>query len=146
MNERLSESDIVSAVAKAAAVRITRQVIRDLQRMKSTLSGDDSVLKTTWDEICVQIQYEQSFHWEAYDATVYGIVEGYVGKLPKHESDAIWLQSNAGSDWSCEEPEDREPNPVLQTDVVNYIIQEHVYAEAERWSNARIEAYLDQAS
>ena len=38
------------AVAQLAARRIARKVITDLQRMKHTLSGDDSELKTTWDE------------------------------------------------------------------------------------------------
>lgn len=70
MNEGLSESRIVKAVAEAAAKRIARRVILGLQRMHHTLSGDDSELVTTWDEICVQVQYEQSFFWDAYDETV----------------------------------------------------------------------------
>lgn len=92
MSERLSESAIVRAVAQEAARRITRKVIADLQDMKDTMSGDDSGLKTTWDEICVQVQDRESWFWDAYDHTVRSTVGVYVAELPKHERDALWLQ------------------------------------------------------
>lgn len=85
MSKSLNELTIVAEVARLAARRITRKVIADLQRMELTLSGDDSELKTTWDEICAQVQYEQSFAWDAYDETVKTLVGGYVSDLPTHE-------------------------------------------------------------
>ena len=144
MSDPLSESGIVLAVAETAAQRITRKVIAHLRGMHDTTSGDDSELKTTWDEICVQMQDEPSCYWDAYDDTVQGIVRGYVTELPKHEREAIWLQTDAGSDWDYEEPEDREPQPVCDDDIVDYLAQEYVYKEAGRWSNARIRAYFDR--
>jgi hypothetical protein len=54
----LSESAIVQAVAEDAARRVTRKVISTLQKMTVLLSGDDSELMTSWDEICVQVQGE----------------------------------------------------------------------------------------
>ena len=105
MSEGLNESAIVRAVAEEAARRLTRKVVVDLQRMTDKMSGDDSELKTIWEEICAQVQYEESFFWEAYDDTVRAIVGGYTAKLPKHEREAIWLQTDAGSDWDCEEPD-----------------------------------------
>ncbi|HNU31948.1 MAG TPA: hypothetical protein PKN00_22345 [Sedimentisphaerales bacterium] len=144
MSEALSESAIVHALAQDAARRITRKVIADLQRMKHTLSGDDSELKTTWDEICVQIQSEQSFCWDVYDETVRAVVSGHVAKLAAYEREAIWLQSDAGGDWDCREPQEREAYPVCDGDVVDYLIREYIYAEAGRWSNARIRAYIER--
>jgi hypothetical protein len=146
MSKALKESTIVAAVAKLAAKRIGRKVIADLQHMQHTLSGDDSELKTTWDEICAQVQYEQSFAWDAYDETVRATVGGYVIDLPTHEREAIWLQTEAGSDWNCEEPESRQTYPVVDDDIVKYITTEHVYVEAGRWSNARIRAYIERSS
>ena len=84
-SEGLSESLIVRAVAKEAAQRITRRVVADLQQMKDTMSADDSELKTTWDEICVQVQEGESFYQDAYDGTVRAIVADHISKLPKHE-------------------------------------------------------------
>src|SRR5215472_1762471 len=63
MSQGLSESAIVRAVAERVAKRLTRKVIATLQQMREKLAGDDSELKTTWDEICAQVQYEESFYW-----------------------------------------------------------------------------------
>lgn len=146
MSKSLNELTIVAEFARLAVRRITRKVIADLQRMELTLSGDDSELKTTWDEICAQVQYEQFFAWDAYDETVRTLVGGYVSDLPTHEREAIWLQTDPGSDWDCEEPESRKPYPVTNDDIVDYITTEQVYAEAGKWSNERIRAYLDRSS
>jgi len=146
MSDKLSESTIVRAVADQAARRIARKVVAALQKMDDTMSGDDSELETTWDEICVQVQYEQSFYWDAYDQTVRSILAGHVAELPKHEREAIWLQSNAGNDWDCKDAEDREAYPVSDDDIVDYLANEYVYEEAGRWSNARIRAYLDRSA
>jgi hypothetical protein len=146
MTKKLSESAIVKTVAEQAIRRITRKVIADLQRMKHTLSGDDSELKTTWDEICVQVQYEQSFAWDAYNETVKASVGGYVSSLPAYEREAIWLQTGPDIDWDCEETETRDVNPANDDDIVEYITNEHIYSEAQRWSNARIRTYIERAS
>ena len=147
MTEGLSESVIVRAVAEKAARRITRKVIATLQRMRTTLSGDDSGLKTTWDEICVQLQSEESLYWDTYDETVRSIVVVQIAALPKHEREAIWLQTDAGLDWRYEEPDKRESDPtMLDEDIVNWLSKEYVYAEAENSSNPRIRAYIERST
>jgi hypothetical protein len=143
MTDRLSESGIVSAVAEEASQRITRKVIAALQGMKDTLlSGDDSELETTWDEICVQVHDEESFFWDTYDEIVRDMVRGHVAQLPRYKREAMWLQTVAGSDWASEEPESREPYPVVDDDVVDYLVPKYVYSQAADFSNTRIEAYL----
>jgi hypothetical protein len=114
MNDVLRESGIVRAVAEKAARRITRKAIADLEQLKDTLSGDDSGLQTAWDEICVQVQGQESFYWDIYDESVRSIVAGCIPKLAKYEREAIWLQTDAGNDWDFEEPEEREPYPITR--------------------------------
>jgi hypothetical protein len=145
MSEGLSESAIVRAVAEKAARRIARKVIAALQQMKDKLSGDDSGLKTTWDEICAQVQYEKSFSWDAYDDTVRTIVGAQIATLPKHEREALWLQTTPGIDWDRKEPDDREAHPLCDDDIVKWLIDKYVYAEAANWSNARIRAYIERS-
>lgn len=70
MNQGLSESRIVKAVADVAAKRIARRVILALQKMHQTPSGDGSELVTTWDEICIQVQNERSFFWDGIRAYI----------------------------------------------------------------------------
>ncbi len=144
MSESLNESAIVRALARAVVERITRRVIRDLQGMDVTLSGEDSGLKSPWDELCAQIQYIESVYWDLYEETVRAIVDGYVEDLPKYEAEAIWLQTEEGFDWARQEPEEREPCPVFRGDIVEYVMREGIYLKAGQWSNARIRAYIDR--
>jgi hypothetical protein len=146
MSDNLSESAIVNAVSHEAAQRLTRKVIADLQAMRDTLSGDISGLKTTWDEICVQVQHQESIFWDDYDEIVRNMIGGYIAELAKYEREAIWMQTDAGIDWVCEEPKDRAAYPVVDADIINYLIHKYVYSEAADWSNARIEAYLHDPS
>jgi hypothetical protein len=142
----LTESQIARALAEDSARRVTRKVTTGLQRMTHTLSGDDSVLETVWDEICVQIQFEDSFAWDAYDQSVRALVGGIAADLSTHERAALWLQTDAGFDWNCEDAEYREPKPFINDDIVDFLVRDHVYIAAGRWSNRRIRAYLDQSA
>lgn len=146
MSDGLSESSIVRTVARSSARLGARRTIAALQKMNQTLSGDDSELKTAWDDICVQVQYEESFFWDAYDEMVRSLVRAYVEQLPRHEQEALWLQTDEGRDWDCEEIEHREPYPVCVDDIVNYIARKHVYAKADQWSNPRIRAFLERSA
>src|SRR5438046_3906543 len=127
MSDKLSESRVVRAVAEKSAKRITRKVIAALQKTTSRLSGDDSGLKTAWDEICVQVQHEESFSWDAYDDTVKALVATQVAALPKQEREAMWLQTTAGINWN-DESEDRVAQPVVDDDIVHWLTDEYIYA------------------
>jgi hypothetical protein len=146
MSRSLSESTIVREVAGVACARIARKTIAALKRMKDTLSGDDSDLKTTWDEICVQVQDEQSADWDAHEKTVRSVVSTYAGELVPYEREAIWLQTKSGIAWDADDLESREDSPVFEHEIIDYITTEHVYAEADRFSNSRIRDFLERTS
>ncbi|MDY0282175.1 MAG: hypothetical protein RBR35_16635 [Salinivirgaceae bacterium] len=142
----LSESSIVNKLASQEINKISKKVIRELQRIEALLSGDDTCLKTAWDEICVQVQDEMSFSWDAYEETVEAILHGFVSDMPRHVQEAIWLQTDAGIDWLCEEPEKRDPSPVNHEDIVKYIASEYIFPEAGRWSNKQIRTYIERSA
>jgi hypothetical protein len=143
MSRQLSEAAVVAALGEVICKRLARKLIASIQKMDDCLlSGDDSALKNVWDEICVQIQNEQSHSWDAYDDTVRRLAQVEVDRLRPHEREAIWLQSKEGVDWSYEEESSREPYPVLPHDIVEYLVDK-VYTEAANWSNPRIREYLD---
>jgi hypothetical protein len=146
MSRSLSESTIVREVAGVACARVARKTIADLKRMKDTLSGDDSELKTTWDEICVQVQDEHSVSWDAYEKTIRSLVSTYAGELVPYEREAIWLQTKSGIAWDADDLESREDSPVFDDEIIDYITNEYVYVEADRFSNSRIRAFLDRTS
>jgi hypothetical protein len=63
-----------------------------------------------------------------------------------HARDAVWLQTELGFDWRCDEPEARDAYPVDHEEIIEHITTRHIYAEAGRWSNARIRSYIDRSS
>jgi hypothetical protein len=129
MSREFSESAVVRALAKEVCRRLTRKLIATLQKMNDGLmSGDGSGLQNTWDEICVQIQYVQSFDWYAYDHTVKGLAEAEIEKLPTYEREAIWLQTLEADDWECGDESQRETCPVFIDDIVRYLVNEHLYS------------------
>jgi len=144
---KLDESFIVRDLARQVCRQITRRTITKLIRMTNyCLSGDDSELKNTWDEICVQVQDDQSFFWDEYVQTVSNTVAGEVMSLKPHELDAVYLQTPESWEWCDEDPATREPYPVCSEDVVRHIVDNYVLPEAEKWSNPRIRAFLERVS
>lgn len=91
----------------------------------------------------MQVQGEQSYQWSAYEATIEALVAAEVENLKPYETDAVWLQSDAGWEWECEDEADREPYPVYAGDIIQHLLEMHIYPQAGAWSNRRIEAFLN---
>ena len=136
------ERAILKILADKIALRITKKSIAELQKIKSTLSGEDTPLKNAWDEICVQIQGEESLFWEVYKETVNQIIRFYISKIEPYERNALWLQTDAAIDWMYDYDTDDEP-PASEDDIVEYIFNEFIYKKADEYTNHRIRKFLD---
>jgi len=142
MRELPSEVAIIRALADSVCKKISRKTIRYLQSLdQALLSGDDSRLTSTWEEVCVQVQYEESLFWDSYDETVKQVILGYVSSLIAYERAAVWLRTDAGCQWDEDEPADWSSD-----DIVNYIAANYVYFEAGRWSNPQIRWFIEQSA
>lgn len=143
MTRKLSEGQITRDLGWVLRKRLVRSVIRELQRMGDCLlSGEDTCLANSWDEICIQQQLERSFSWAAYEATIEALIAYRVSQLQPYELDALWLLTGRGEDWDCELYDERETYPVLKGDVIAYL-QDELLTEACNWSNERISQYLE---
>lgn len=90
---------IIAWIAKRECRRIAGKALRDLQRTtKGMQSGDDSGLANLWDEVCVQVQGEESAMWEIYLDTMSRMIEKQVDTLIVELRKAIWLQTDNGFD------------------------------------------------
>jgi hypothetical protein len=140
------EHGIVRKVANQAAEKITNQTISALQKMKDSISGDDSELTNVWDHVCVQIQQGESFFWQAYEVTVKQHVIEYAKELEGFEKLALWLQTEEGFSWLYGEDKEtksyRAP-PIDENEIVNYIFTSYIYRKADEWTNAKIQAYME---
>ncbi len=134
---------IICDFAEAACNRISRKVIRSLTRMTNGMqSGDDTPLKNIWDEICVQAQDQDSVMWDAYSDTIHSLVLEEVTKLDTATKQAIWLQTDAGIDWSVDNEDHEVPSNCEE--IAQYTLDTFVLAAAGNWTNKRIERYLQR--
>ena len=146
MRELPCESVIVRDLAARVCQKIANQTISHLQSIDDVLlSGDDTELKNVWDEICVQVQYSESVYWDAFDEPVRAMVLGFVTELSDFESCAVWLQTDGGNNWLCEEQDERDANPVDPSEIADYVLKEYVYVRAGKWSNPRIRTFIDRS-
>ena len=108
-------------------------------------SGDDSGLKNIWDEICVQVQFQYSFFWNAYLETINITIAYDVEQLDTPLKRAIWLQTQSGMDWTSEEenPDSVPIGECVDWDITDYILNAFVLKTATDWKNKRIEKYLN---
>jgi hypothetical protein len=138
---------IISEMADAAAQKISRRVIVTLQRMKEPLlSGDDTELANVWDEVCAQVQGEESIYWDAYENTITQIIANEARELPEFVKQALWLQTDPGFDWAWDAENEEEPGvpPFSDEEIIDYILREYVLKKAEEWSNPRIRLHLER--
>jgi hypothetical protein len=78
------EDRIVSDLAEVVCKRIARQTRMALTKLTDCrLSGEDSPLKNSWEEICVQCQGEESIFGSAYEDTTRSFVRQFVQKLQR---------------------------------------------------------------
>ncbi|MGO9545552.1 MAG: hypothetical protein ACLPPF_12265 [Rhodomicrobium sp.] len=73
-----------------------------------------------WDEVCVQVQGQESVMWDVYLDTISGIIAGYLSGLDDAVKQAIWLQTNNGMDW--EPSEEEKDTPSSEEDIADYIL------------------------
>lgn len=139
---------IISSVADKACKAIANRVIRHLCTLNDALlSGDDSSLENTWDEICVQVQGEYSIFWDLYEEKIEGIIEAEIEKEDRAVLSSIWLQTYDGIKWTCDdENETKREALYFLPDLVSYVFHEYVMQYTMEWSNKRIRAYLTKQS
>ena len=144
--KKLSVYAIVSDLAEDVCQQCTVRVIRHLQEMNAGLSGEDSGLSNCWEEICVQVQHEESIYWDTYVEVVKAFIAGEIEEMLPWHREAVWLQTDAGVEWGAADEKTRDPYPVFNGDIVDYLLDNYVWPEAGRWSNERIRTYRGQAT
>lgn len=143
MSPLIYEWIVLKKFAEEICNRISHRVIRQLRTNTATLSGDDSPLKNAWEEICVQVQFEQSICWDVYVETMDLAIEGELQELQKHELAALWFQTPDGEEWGFTDGDDRE-EPYIDRHAIVAFISKRVLSEAHSYTNARIRTYLDR--
>ncbi len=99
-------------------------------------------LRTVWDEVCIQVQGEESVLWDAYVEQIELLLNHEITRLPTLEREALWLQTNAGRDWEFAEERTTNEPPVCFGDIVDDVLSQ-LLSQAADWSNPAIRAQQD---
>jgi hypothetical protein len=143
-NLSLIQRELIKEYAVAATEDICNGAIAHLMASKHTLAGEDSGLVNTWEEICVQLQGDESCYWDAYESAMRDSVLAGLFQLKTRDLHAIWLQTDAGWDWHYDVENGSMQSttiPYSEDDVVAYQVEKLKLAALD-FKNARIEAYL----
>lgn len=129
--------------------KIASKTIRWMQSFPTTL--DMGYLKNLWDDVCYQVQKEESFYWSHYDDMVVSKILSLLAELEDYEVNAIWLQSDEvyyqlselESDGIIIDNQYKTINlSCYRHDIARYITGEYIYKQAEAWRNNRLRQAL----
>jgi hypothetical protein len=128
---------ILSAIADGECRKICRQTIRRLQEMDAANISD---LENAWNEVCVQVQGQESVFWDTYVDSAVAATIDVVRRVDGELRKAIWLQTENGQQY---QPEGAEEVPDYEDDIAEYIWREYLLRAASDWTNARIRQHLE---
>lgn len=116
------EQHLAAAWASQLSETLIKDAIQTLEEMDSQemLSGD-SGLKNVWEEVCVQVQDEQSFFWETYVETMEGLLAGFVELLDTNARLALWTRTESGRDYIDDHQADDEAALDIPVDAVEIV-------------------------
>lgn len=129
---------LVDKQADKYVAALVDKVVRDLRKIKVTLSGDDSILANCWDEICVQEQEERFYLWEAYEMTINGVIEGCFEELSYFEKQCV----NFAMLQQLHDDGDHDYKAIYTEGIIEFIFKQ-VLDKAKSYMNARIRKYLE---
>ena len=140
------EQHIVAAWSKQLIDKLIKESIAALEQMDANemLSGDDSGLKNVWEEICVQVQGEESVFWDAYVETIESLLSGSVELLDRDECLALWANTDEGWEYVFDHHADEDgvaDVPVSGDEIVNKL-KDELLSAAANYSNSRISKFL----
>jgi len=96
-----------------------------------------------WEDVCVQVQGEESVFWRAYEDQIDAFARMELAQLTNDERAVIWTQTDRGWDW-CYDHFGENTDTTIPTDMddlVAYISQE-VKNRAANYTTRRIERLL----
>lgn len=145
LNKKIADHavEVICDSARASLVRNT-----------AILSGDDSDLRNTWEEICVQVRGGRTLFWDAYECAMRDAVLGTLLLFDRSVIENLWLHTDEGWDLIYDLRKDLETGaskkatysipdiPVDDNAIAREIITNYLLPMAEDYSNPRIETFL----
>lgn len=138
------EQSITHAWAYELKGSCTQEVIAELQTMKDEMLSGDSGLSNVWEEICAQVQGEQSFDWDSYEDVVETAVQGKVELLSREQQLAIWTLTDDGWNWVYDHfnDDDGENLAPMEMSAIVRLITDDVMSAASDFESKALYRFL----
>jgi hypothetical protein len=132
------EDHMMQCFGKELCKTIAGRVIVRLQVNTKNMQSVDGTLSSFWDEMCVQVQGGPFFFWESYLEEARELILNEVVKLQEYEKRGLqivlleWMGVTGGAGAAPDE-----------SVAVDYILDQYLLAEAAKWRDPQIEAFLE---
>lgn len=138
------EERLIATWARKIAQQLADETIAQLQGMRDRLSGDDSGLENAWEEICVQVQGEESTFWASYEDVIDTCVDQRLEGYEQHEKVALWFATEDSWEWlEGHRARDLDVNSVpVDLSAITAAIRRQVLQAASDFENDRIYRFL----
>ena len=131
----MEEFEILSALNKYYVDLIRDRVIADLHKLRDKallLSGNDSGLKSVWEEICAHVQGQESIYWDAYENTIENHISSELRQQPIPIMNLMLYVAEPHRDY----------NKGADEEVIRVVL-EQVLFKAQEFTNRNIERYIN---
>lgn len=129
----------IQSIADATADTLIKRLIRTMQRSIPGLLADQGA-KNLWDELCAQVQNDDSPFSELYSEHVLKLLGKLASELSESERLAVWLVTYQGEcflDQAHEKIRVPAEVPVNNNEIADHLLQD-VLNEAMNYENSRI--------
>jgi hypothetical protein len=140
------EQSISNAWAYELKSSCTQAVIAELQKMREGMLSGDSGLQNIWEEICAQVQEEQSVDWQAYEDVIETFVQTEVEQLCRNRQLAIWAQTDEGWSWVYDHFSDDDGESAAPFEVASVVrlVMDDVLSAAADYESKALGRYLSR--
>lgn len=137
------EQHIVAAWATRLGSQAVSDVIRSLEGMEASRSGD-SGLVNAWEEVCAQVQDEESIDWSTYDDTIVDLLCSVVRRLDRGAQLALWAVTDEGWDYIYDHHADKNgaAGAPLDIDAIAAKLKGDVLSEAADYESPSLYRYI----
>ena len=137
------EQHIVAAWATRLGRQVVSEVIRSLEGMEEGLSGD-SDLENAWEEVCAQVQGEESIDWSIYEDTIESLLYSAVQRLDGDAQLALWAVTDEGWDYIYDHHADKNGAAGVPLDIgaIAAKLKGDVLSEAADYESPSLYRYI----
>ncbi|MCY1515563.1 hypothetical protein D9M68_501520 [compost metagenome] len=139
---RIEQHIVASWAAKLSGRAVNDMVLR-LEGMEATLSGD-SGLENVWEEVCAQVQGEESIDWSTYEDIIVDLLHSVVKGLDRDAQLALWAATDAGWDYIYDHHADKNGAVGAPLDIGAIVakLKEDVLSAAADYESPSLYRYL----